>query len=245
LGVDKKFGDLNEDQEEDLDDALKSSRHLLSLINDILDLSKVEAGKFELEPTEVDPRLLLDNCLIMFKEKAMNHGIELLSEVDHIPETITADERKLKQIIYNILANAMKFTPDGGSVSLSAQMGECTIRPGQRWDDSADLRVIECQIDDGETTDGQCRKCVRFSVSDTGIGIKKEDQDRIFAPFEQADGSSSRRYQGTGLGLPLTRKLVELHGGRMWVESEGEGNGSTFSFTIPVEHDVPLKALVS
>jgi signal transduction histidine kinase len=234
LVVDKKFGDLNEDQEEYLDDALKSSRHLLSLINDILDLSKVEAGKFELEPTEVDPRLLLDNCLIMFKEKAMNHSIQLLSEVDHIPETIRADERKLKQIVYNILANAMKFTPDGGTVSLSAQKVDCIIRPGQRWDDAAELRVIECQIDDGETTDGQCRKCVKFSVSDTGIGIKKEDQDRIFAPFEQADGSSSRRYQGTGLGLPLTRKLVELHGGQMWVESEGEGHGSTFSFTIPV-----------
>ena len=128
----------------------------------------------------------------------------------------------------------MKFTPDGGTVSLSAQMGECTSRPGLRWDDSVDLRIIECQIDDGETTDGQCRKYVRFSVSDTGIGIKKEDQDRIFAPFEQADGSSARRYQGTGLGLPLTRKLVELHGGNMWVESEGEGKGSTFSFTIPV-----------
>ena len=94
--------------------------------------------------------------------------------------------------------------------------------------------LIECQTDDDKNADGQCRKCVHFSVSDTGIGIKKEDEDRIFAPFEQADGSSSRRYEGTGLGLPLTRKLVELHGGRMWVESEGKGTGSTFSFMIPV-----------
>jgi len=231
---DKKFGDLNEDQEEYLDDALKSSRHLLSLINDILDLSKVEAGKFALEPTEVDPRTLIDNCLIMFKEKAMEHSIQLTSDVDHVPETITADERKLKQIIYNILANAMKFTPDGGIVSLRAQMGDCTIRPGQRWDDPANLRVIEGQIDNDNASNKNYKKCVYFSVSDTGIGIKQDDQDRIFAPFEQADGSSGRRYQGTGLGLPLTRKLVELHGGKIWVESEGEGKGSTFSFTIPI-----------
>ena len=234
LVVDKKCGELNADQEEYLDDVLKSSRHLLSLINDILDLSKVEAGKFELEPTEFDPRMMIENSLIMFKEKALKHSIELVSEVDHIPETIAADERKLKQIVYNILANAMKFTPDGGTVSLSAQLGDCKIRPGQRWDDPADLRVIEGQIDDENGSHKSFKKCVRFSISDTGIGIKKEDQERIFAPFEQADGSSGRRYEGTGLGLPLTRKLVELHGGSIWVESAGEGKGSTFNFTIPI-----------
>jgi PAS domain S-box-containing protein len=233
LVVDKKFGDLNKDQEDYLDDVLQSSHHLLTLINDILDLSKIEADKFELEPTVFYPQMLLEHCLIMFKEKAIKHNLKLVLDADHIPETITADERKLKQIIYNLLANAMKFTPDGGTVSLGGQLGDCQVRPGMRWDDPANLRIIEGQIDDDKASNNY-KKCVRFSVSDTGIGIKKEDQERIFAPFEQADGSSSRRYQGTGLGLSLTRKLVELHGGRIWVESEGEGKGSTFSFTIPI-----------
>ena len=231
--VDKRCGELNESQEEYLNDVLKSSRHLLALINDILDLSKVEAGKFELEPTEVDPRLLVDNCLVMFKEKAMKHGIKLTSHIDHIPATITADERKMKQIVYNILANAMKFTPDGGSVSVDAQMVNCLVRPGLRSGDPEGLEIISGGNGTGKTNGRKQRKCVQFSVADSGIGIKSEDQDRIFDPFEQADGSSSRRYQGTGLGLPLTRKLVELHGGRMWVESEGTGKGATFSFIIP------------
>jgi PAS domain S-box-containing protein len=231
--VDKRCGGLNESQEEYLNDVLKSSRHLLALINDILDLSKVEAGKFELDPTEVDPRLLLDNCLVMFKEKAMKHGIKLTSHIDHIPETITVDERKMKQIVYNILANAMKFTPDGGSVSVDAQMVNCLVRPGLRSGDPEGLKIISGGNGTGEIKGKKHRQCVQFSVADSGIGIKPEDQDRIFDPFEQADGSSSRKYQGTGLGLPLTRKLVELHGGRMWVESEGAGKGATFSFIIP------------
>ena len=231
--VDKRCGSLNESQEDYLNDVLKSSRHLLSLINDILDLSKVEAGKFELEPTEVDPRLFVDNCLVMFKEKAMKHGIKLTSHIGNIPETITVDERKLKQIVYNILANAMKFTPDGGSVSLSAQIVDCIVRFGLRSGDPKGLEIISGGNGIGKINGRKHRKCIQFSVADSGIGIKPEDQVRIFDPFEQADGSSSRRYQGTGLGLPLTRKLVELHGGRMWVESEGEGKGAIFSFIIP------------
>jgi signal transduction histidine kinase len=232
--VDKRCGELSENQEEYLNDVLKSSRHLLSLINDILDLSKVEAGKFELETTEVDSRLFLDNCLIMFKEKAMQHGIELSSDIDHIPETITVDERKMKQIVYNLLANAMKFTPDGGRVSLSAQMVDCIVRPGLRSGDPAGLDIISGGNGKGNSKEGKQRKCLQLSVADNGIGIDPKDQGRIFNPFEQADGSSCRKYQGTGLGLPLTKKLVELHGGKVWVESEGTGKGATFSFIIPV-----------
>jgi signal transduction histidine kinase len=232
--IDKRCGELTESQEEYLNDVLKSSRHLLALINDILDLSKVEAGKFELEPTKLDSRLFLDNCLIMFKEKAMKHCIELTSDIDHIPETITVDERKMKQIVYNILSNAMKFTPDGGSVSLSAQMVDCVVRPGLRSGDPEGLDIISGGNGKGNSKDGKQKKCLQLSVADNGIGINPEDQSRIFDPFEQADGSSSRKYQGTGLGLPLTKKLVELHGGRMWVESEGIGKGATFSFIIPV-----------
>ena len=120
LVLDKNFGDLNETQSEYLDDVLHSSHHLLSLINDILDLSKVEAGKQELEPTNVNLKDLLERSLVMFKEKTLKHGLQLSLDVDHIPETIIADERKLKQVIYNLVSNAVKFTPEGGSVALSA-----------------------------------------------------------------------------------------------------------------------------
>jgi PAS domain S-box-containing protein len=234
LIADKKFGELNETQTEYLNDVITSSRHLLSLINDILDLSKVESGKMELSLSDIDLRVLLANSLVMFKEKSLKHGIQLSTAVDHVPQTIAADERKLKQIVYNLLSNAMKFTMDGGKVLLSARMVDCIIRPGQRWSDPEDLQIIEDQINIDESTGAECKRCVEFSVSDTGIGIKPEDQERIFSPFEQVEESASRKYQGTGLGLSLTRKLVELHGGRIWVKSEGEGKGSTFSFSIPV-----------
>jgi signal transduction histidine kinase len=203
--VDKKCGDLNETQTEYLKDVLQSSSHLLSLINDILDLSKVEAGKMELSLGEVHLENLLSSSLLMVKEKAQKHRIQLSRDLNGCPEKIQADERKLKQILYNLLSNAVKFTPEGGSV-----------------------RVGVCRVN--EISSG---KGVEFSVTDTGIGIKPEDQERIFAPFEQVENSSSRRYQGTGLGLSLTKRLVDLHGGQIWVESEGEGKGTKFSFIIP------------
>jgi PAS domain S-box-containing protein len=235
LVVDKNFGDLNETQEEYLNDVLGSSRHLLSLINDILDLSKVEAGKFVLEPTEVDTESLLANSLIMFKEKTLKHGIQLSSNGGHVPDTIIADERKLKQILYNLLSNAVKFTPDGGEIRLSARLVDCVVRSGLRWGDAEDLQIVEVGDEPGHPSGSETKRCVHFSVSDSGIGIKEVDRERIFGAFEQADGSSSRKYQGTGLGLSLTRKFVELHGGRIWVESGGEGKGSTFHFIIPIE----------
>ncbi len=182
---------------------LQSGRHLLSLVNDILDLSKVEAGKTELEPAPVNLKHLMQNSLTMVKEKAFKHGIRLSLDTDGIPETITADERKLKQIFYNLVANAVKFTPDRGSVNCTACHSE---------------------------TDGW----VEISITDTGIGIKPEDLKRIFDPFEQVNGSEGRQHKGTGLGLSLTKKLVELHGGRIWAESAGEGKGSRFRFTLPL-----------
>jgi PAS domain S-box-containing protein len=234
LVVDKNFGDLNGTQEEYLGDVLDSSKHLLLLINDILDISKVEAGKLKFEPSKVDLKTLLENSLVMFKEKTFKHRIDLSMATDQIPETITADERKLKQILYNLLSNAVKFTPDGGKIVLMARTVDCIVRPGLRWRDSEELRIIEEHIDASEDVETECRKGVELSVSDTGVGIKPEQQERIFDPFEQVDGSSSRKYQGTGLGLSLTKKFVELHGGKIWVESRGEGKGSTFSFTIPM-----------
>ena len=238
LVVDKNFGDLNETQVEYLNDVLGSSRHLLSLINDILDLSKVEAGKFVLDPTEVDTESLLTNSLIMFKEKTLKHGIQLSLNGGHVPDTIIADERKLKQILFNLLSNAVKFTPDGGEISLSARFVDCVVRPGLRWGDAEDLQIVEETAEPHHHSESEHKKCVHFSVSDTGIGIKKEDQERIFNAFEQADGSTSRKYQGTGLGLSLTKRFVELHGGKIWVESRGDGNGSTFHFIIPVAGQV-------
>jgi signal transduction histidine kinase len=219
LVTDKRVGDLNQDQEEYLRDVLGSSRHLLSLINDILDLSKVEAGKMALEASEVNIRSLLESSLVMVKETAMKHQIRLALDYDSIPERIRVDERKLKQVMYNLLSNAVKFTPDGGAVHVGTSFISSTHDSS-----TGDHREQSLAADH-----------IRICVSDTGIGIKKEDLERIFAPFEQVDSSVGRKYKGTGLGLSLTRRFVELHGGKIWAESEGEGKGSTFVLLIPSE----------
>jgi signal transduction histidine kinase len=216
LIVDKKFGDLNETQFEYLTDVLNSSHHLLSLINDILDLAKLEAGKQELKPSEVNLKMLLENSLVMFKEKALKHFIRMSVDTTGIPETVNADERMLKQIIYNLLSNAVKFTPENGKVSLTAR--PCNFNEG----------VHSAEI-------SHRRLGVKISVSDSGMGIKPVDLDRIFSPFEQVESARNRKFQGTGLGLSLSKKLVQLHGGEIWAESEGEGKGATFSFMIPVQ----------
>ena len=201
--VDKTFGDLNDRQGKYADNIMTSGRHLLELINDILDLSKVEAGKMELELGKTNIKNLLENSLIMIKERALKHNISLDLQIsDELTDLeIQADERKLKQIMFNLLSNAVKFTPDGGEIRVEAKQ-------------------------DGEG--------LIISVWDTGIGIKPEDQERIFETFEQVGSEDTRNQQGTGLGLALTRRLTELHGGRIWLESEGEGRGSTFSIVIPI-----------
>ena len=212
LVIDKYFGDLNAVQEEYLNDVLNSSNHLLSLINDILDLSKVEAGKLELDPVDVDLKDLLAKSLLMVKEKAMKHSLQIKCQIGDLPGTIRADERKLKQIIYNLLSNSVKFTPDGGTICLSADLVS----------ESEHQTSLSGKNPTGhpENSNGNC---IEISVMDTGIGLKQENLSRIFSPFEQVEISTSRRFQGTGLGLSLTKKLVELHNGRIWAESEGEG----------------------
>ena len=228
--VDRQCGDLNELQDEYLRDVHQSSRHLLSLINDILDLSKVEAGKMELELAEVHLKLLLANSLVMIKEKALKHGIQVRREEDGIPATIRADEQKIKQVLFNLLSNAVKFTPDGGTVQLQARS---ISRINGHW---VGRNEQEVTLPRGATLEMDGKKdWIWISVIDSGIGILPEEIKRIFLPFEQADNSTSRRYQGTGLGLSLTKQLVELHGGRVWGASEGAGKGSTFSFVIPVD----------
>jgi signal transduction histidine kinase len=221
----KDFGELNNTQQEYLGDVHNSGKHLLSLINDILDLSKIEAGKVEFEASSCNLKVLLENSLTMVKEKAMKHGIQYVIEIEGIPETITADERKLKQIIYNLLSNAVKFTPDGGEIRL-------TSRIANRQNIIDQIKSFACRL---STADFKLHQdWVQITVHDTGIGFTPEDADRIFYPFEQLDGSNSRRYQGTGLGLSLTKQFVELHGGRIWAESGGEGKGSAFQIVIPI-----------
>jgi PAS domain S-box-containing protein len=217
LLVDEKCGRLNEMQADYLADVLESSRHLLSLINDILDLSKIEAGKLTLNPVELEIKHLLKDSLSMVQEKVFKRGITTELKMDQLPETFVADERKLKQIIYNLLSNAVKFTPDNGRITIM----------GQRYPDG---------IDRGDRMETG-KQGVQISVKDTGIGIDEEHLAFIFKPFEQVEDSANRQFQGTGLGLSLTKSLVELHGGRIWVESEGPGKGATFSFILPEEQE--------
>jgi PAS domain S-box-containing protein len=198
---DQCYGELNAKQLEFVQYVLDSAKHLLSLINDILDLAKIESGKMELEKSPVKIVDLVVNSLIMIKEKAYKHGITLDISIPHEFDwiEITVDERKLKQILYNLLSNAAKFTPDGGKITIAMQQ-----------------KVDEIVI----------------SISDTGVGIASDEYDIIFEDFYQVKGSKSDKTPGTGLGLPICKRFVEMHGGRIWVESE-LGSGSTFFFTIP------------
>jgi signal transduction histidine kinase len=193
------FGELNAKQAEYVRDIMESGRHLLALINDILDLSKVEAGRMELELTQFDLRNLVDGALLLMRERASRKRIELSRHVEEGISVVCADERKIKQVLLNLLSNALKFTPEGGHIAVRAAMRDCVVE---------------------------------VAVSDTGVGIAKEDQQAVFEEFRQV-GSSEKRTEGTGLGLALVRKFVELHGGFVGVESE-PGAGSTFTFTIPV-----------
>ncbi len=196
----RMFGELNEKQAEYLTDILDSGQHLLSLINDILDLAKVEAGRMELEPSAFWLPEVLESGLTMVRERANNRGIALGLEVGPGVELIEADERKVKHVLFNLLSNAVKFTPDGGRVDVTAH-----------------------------TSDG----VAEITVRDTGIGIAPEDQARIFEEFQQAQAGHTGRPEGTGLGLALARRFVELHGGCIRVES-APGTGSAFSFTLPL-----------
>lgn len=229
LVLDDDAKTMTDIQKEYLHDVLQSSKHLLSLINDILDLSKVEAGKQELSVSDVNLEHVLESSLVMFKEKTLRHHISMSLDTDGIPASIAADERKLKQILYNLLSNAVKFTPDGGRVNLRASLlhrenGNFVGENGKSV--SMPDRIREELAEKGSF--------VLMAVEDTGIGISRENQEKIFEPFEQVESASNRKYQGTGLGLSLTKKLVDLHSGAIWVESEGEGKGSAFNVMIPV-----------
>jgi signal transduction histidine kinase len=234
LVVDKHFGDLNHTQEEYLNDVVNSSRHLLSLINDILDISKIETGRLSLKLSEIDPRNLIENSIKVLQPNSIEQNVRLDKDIGDIPDYITADQRKLEQILYNLLSNGLKFTPEGGKVCITTQQVHCHVRQARRSKDGNNRLIVAVSSETPEDSDTTKGNAIKFSISDTGIGIEKDDQKRIFNSFEQVDGSSSRQYGGAGLGLSLAKRLVELHGGRIWVESEGTGKGSTFSFVIPV-----------
>ena len=197
--LERMFGELNDRQADYLKDIHSSGKHLLSLINDILDLSKIEAGKMELELSDFDLPAALQNAIMLLKERAQRHSINLTLAVDAGLDTIVADERKFKQIMLNLLSNAVKFTPDGGSVAVAA-------------------RSVGAMI--------------QILVSDSGIGISVEDQQALFEEFKQVGSDRARNSEGTGLGLALTKRFIELHGGTIHVDST-LGKGTTFAFTIP------------
>lgn len=198
---DQMFGPINDKQQEYVNNILTSGKHLLSLINDILDLSKVESGKMNLEISNFSLRETVDASMIMLREKAMKGGIELIMELtSQVDVRIEADQRKLKQILFNLLSNAVKFTPKDGTVVVSA-------------------------VKDGDF--------IEITVADTGVGVKEEDIPKLFHAFTQLESVYTKEFEGTGLGLALTRQLVELHGGKIWVNSM-YGIGSRFSFTIPL-----------
>jgi signal transduction histidine kinase len=197
------FGELNERQLAYVNDVLEAGRHLLSLINDVLDLAKIEAGRVELELSQVALPDILRSAVSMHAERASRAGVEISLRTDPDEITVTADARRLRQVVFNLLSNAVKFTPANGRVEISTR------------------------VDDGQ---------VEIAVEDTGPGIASEDLETIFEEFEQT--TEGKQAEGTGLGLPLSRKLVELHGGRLWAESE-PGRGSIFRFTLPVHQEAP------
>ncbi len=195
-------GPLTDQQKKYVTHIFTSGQHLLSLVNDVLDLSKVEAGKMELEMNAFNINKLIEDSIALFKEKAYKQSLQMTFEIAQGLDTGIGDERKIKQVLFNLLGNAVKFTPDGGRIH------------------------VEVTVTDDKNV-------LRYSVSDSGIGISTEDKNKLFKPFQQGDTRLTRKYKGTGLGLSLCKKLVELHGGRIWVESE-IGKGSNFIFVMPM-----------
>jgi len=191
-------GEVNAKQQEYLDDILTSANHLLSLINDVLDLSKVEAGQVELQVAPFSLEDALERGVSMVREQATQDGVQVELHANGNVDVVMGDERRIRQVIFNLLSNAVKFAPAGGQVDVNATRlnGEVTV-----------------------------------SVADTGPGIAAEDLDRIFEQFQQTEVGASQP-EGTGLGLALSKRFVEMHGGRIWCESE-LGKGSTFLFTLP------------
>jgi PAS domain S-box-containing protein len=206
-------GPLNEKQARYITHVANGGKHLLQLIADILDLSKVEAGKFVLQPEPLPVGQTLEEILVIGRGLANKKGQEIRVEIAPDLPPLTADPVRFKQILFNLLSNAVKFTPDRGTITLAARkLGGEEARtlsglPAEAW--------------------------LEIRVTDTGAGIKPEDMPRLFHEFVQLETTQAQKHEGTGLGLALTKRLVELHGGRIWAKSEGEGRGSTFTVVLP------------
>ncbi|MCM1986942.1 PAS domain S-box protein [Methanococcoides seepicolus] len=198
------FGTLNEKQTKYVDNITSSGKHLLDVINDILDLSKIEAGRMELQPKEFDVPSTIEEVNMLLASMTVKKRIDISTDLADNTIVIEADKTKFKQVLYNLLSNSLKFTPNNGTVVVSANVKD---------------------------------EMLYVSVKDSGMGIAKEDIGAIFSPFRQLEEMSSKVQQGTGLGLTLVKRFVEMHGGEIWVDSE-IGKGSTFTFTMPLKSDI-------
>jgi signal transduction histidine kinase len=219
----KTHGELNEKQIEYIRNVMESGQNLLNLVNGILELSKIETEGVKLKLSTFDIKYELQRAVNLILKTADKKEISLAKELQPDLPPITADQEKFKQIIINLLNNAVKFTPAGGSIILAAKtlMGSELEIPCYE-DPDMTTQVLDIE-----------NNFLQISISDTGIGVKPEDRERIFSIFEQVDISSQRLFNGTGLGLAMSRKIVELHNGKIWMESEGEGKGSSFTFVLP------------
>jgi len=206
LLVEGAFGPLTDEQKGCLNDILASSRQLLSIVNDVLDLAKIEAGKIELEMEGIDVKDFLEEILKVFERDARGKGIKVTKSIGDIEGKLVADRKKLERVFYNLLSNSLKFTPPNGRIRIN--------------------------VYSFRNSKGKSR--VHFEISDTGIGIASENLVRIFDSFEQVENGRMREYHGTGLGLAISKRLVEQHNGEIWAESPGEGRGSTFHIVLPL-----------
>ncbi|MBI4379666.1 MAG: response regulator [candidate division NC10 bacterium] len=226
LLLDRTVGTLNEKQTRFLTNIQNSGKHLVQLISDILDLSKVEAGKVVLRVEPLPVAMTLEDILVIARGLAHKERQTVETQIDPDLPPLQADPVRFKQILFNLLSNAIKFTPDGGRVIVTARRvpsAESGVRSGV----DSTSHVARRTSDPGEF--------IEIAVADTGIGIKAEDLPRLFQEFMRLEAAATKRYEGTGLGLALTRRLVELHGGRIWAESAGEGLGSTFTLVLPFD----------
>lgn len=202
------YGPVNERHKGHLNDILKSGERLLKMVNDILYFSRIGAETITIEPADLSLRELVRSSIILFRGQAIKHSLSMEVDIPDDGDMVVADHGMLKHVMMNLISNAVKFTPDGGSIRVTAQ------------------RVRKPEIRDGDF--------IEVSVEDTGIGIAKEDMHRLFQPFQQLEPTMTKKYEGAGMGLSLTKRLVELHGGSIRVESE-VGKGSRFVFVIPVK----------
>ncbi|MBI5043005.1 MAG: HAMP domain-containing histidine kinase [Nitrospirae bacterium] len=213
-------GKIKEKDRDYLTYIFENGRHLLSMIDSILDLSRIEAGTMKLELEEFSLKKLVESCIMVLREYVLKHRLSIKNDMAEDIDVIVADQKKLKSVLLNLLDNSLKFSPDGGSINI--------------YVNRIDMGFVSALKPKGKAKDKSVKDYIQISVVDSGIGISDEDKAMIFQPFKQLEDTYTKKYKGAGLGLFLTKKLVEIQGGSIWVESE-KGKGSKFSFVIPVQ----------